>query len=60
MSACGRIVRLNVNGMRDRTFATELQKPVRQLFVQHGGVLAVETDFIVRSLSDGVLDFALD
>lgn len=53
---CGRIVRLNAKGTRDRTFATELQKPVRQLFVQRGGVLAVGTDFIVRLLSDGAPD----
>ncbi len=52
----GSVVRLNADGTRDRTFEAELQKPVRQLFVQHGGVLAVGIDSIVRLLPDGVLD----
>jgi uncharacterized delta-60 repeat protein len=52
----GSVVRLRADGSVDSSFDADVSMDVRQLFVQHGGVLVVGANSIVRLLASGARD----
>lgn len=52
----GSVVRLLEDGSLDTSFATDLRMDAHQLFVQHGGVIVVGSNEVVRLLGNGLQD----
>ncbi len=52
----GSVVRLLEDGSLDPTFSTDVRIDALQLFVQHGGVIVVGSNEVVRLLGNGLQD----